>query len=271
VSGTADNPSSLHEAPRPESCIPPGEAVHSASPEILAAAASDPALNEELALTLLQRPDLSADIFARLSKNGRALNSRKVKVALIKHPKAPRHVAIPLLRHLFTFDLMRVALTPTVPADVKIVADKTLINRLESIPSGERLWLAKRGSGRIAAELLLDPEPRVIQTALTNPRLTEAGVIRALAQSTTPPALVEAVCHSSSWSVRREVRIALLRNADTRLACALEFARSLPENQLTEILHSSRLPENVKACLLKDFAERSEASLGKSSTQQVGP
>jgi hypothetical protein len=149
-------------------------------------------LNEELALTLLQRRDLSADIFVRLSKNGCALTGRKVKVALIEHPKAPRHVAIPLLRHLFTFDLMRVALTPTVPADVKIAADETLINRLDTMPSGERLSRARRGSGRIAAELLLDPEPRVIQAALTNPRLTAARVIRALTQRNAPAALVDA-------------------------------------------------------------------------------
>jgi hypothetical protein len=209
---------------------------------------------------LLQRRDLSADVLARLSKNGRALPSRKVKLALIEHPKISRHVAIPLLRHLFTFDLMRVALTPAVPADVKVIADETLINRLETIPTGERLSLAKRGSGRIAAGLLLDPEPRVVQTALTNPRLTEAAVIRALTQSNTPAALVEAVCHGSSWSVRREVRIALLRNAETPLAHALEFARSVPSTQLGEILHSSQLPENVKSCLLGDSVERSDAA-----------
>lgn len=216
---------------------------------------------------MLQRRDLPTDILARVSKNGRALASRKVKLALIEHPKAPRHVAIPLLRHLFTFDLMRVALTPTVPADVKMVADETLINRLESIPSGERLSLAKRGSARIAAELLLDPEPRVVQTTLANPRLTEAAVLRALTQSNTPAALVEAVCHRSDWSVRREVRIGLLRNAGTPLAHALQFARSLPSTQLREILHSSQLPESVKSCLLRDSVERSEASLNS----QCGP
>jgi len=155
---------------------------------------------------------------------------------------------------------MRVALTPTVPADVKLVADQTLINRLETIPTGERLSLAKRGSGRIAAELLLDSEPRVIETALTNPRLTEPAVIRALTQSNTPVALVEAVCHRSVWSVRREIRIALLRNAQTPLARALEFARSLSSTQLGEILHSSQLPENLKSCLLRDSEEASNAA-----------
>jgi hypothetical protein len=167
---------------------------------------------------------------------------------------------------------MRIALTPTVPADVKVVADETLINRMETIPLGERLSLAKRGSGRIATELILHPEPIVVQTALRNPRLTEAAVIRALTQSNTPAALVEAVCHRSSWSARREVRLALLRNAGTPLARALEFARSLPGRQLREVLHSSQLPENVKSCLLRDSVERSEAAAeGKENSNNKKP
>jgi hypothetical protein len=82
--------------------------------------------------------------------------------------------------------------------------------------------------------------------------------------------LVEAVCHKSGWSVRRQVRIALLHNAETPLAHALEFARSLPSTQLAEILHGSQLPENVKCCLLRDSVERSAAAAraGQNSTSR---
>src|SRR5437868_13627280 len=95
------------------------EAIHSTSPEVLAAAASNAALNEGLALTLLKRGDLLGEVLERLSKNSAAMKSRKVKLALVEHPKTPRHVSLPMVRHLFTFDLMRIALTPAVPSDVK--------------------------------------------------------------------------------------------------------------------------------------------------------
>ena len=65
--------------------------------------------------------------------------------------------------------------------------------------------------------------------------------------------LVEAVCHHAKWSLRREVRIGLLRTQHTPLARALEFARSLPAALLKEILHSSRLPMNIKEHLLKSL------------------
>jgi hypothetical protein len=67
---------------------------------------------------------------------------------------------------------------------------------------------------------------------------------------------VEAVCHHSKWSLRREIRLALLRNPHTPLACALEFARALPPPLLRDILHTSRLPERVKVYLRKDLEAR---------------
>src|SRR6266851_905149 len=149
------------------------DAVHSTSSDILTVAASDPALTEDLALVLLKRSDLPAQALDQLSKNGSLMKSRKVKLAVVEHPRTPRHVSIPIVRHLFTFDLMQVALTPVVPADIKMAAEESLINRLETIPQGERLSLANRASGRVAATPLLDPEPRVVHAALENSRLTE--------------------------------------------------------------------------------------------------
>ncbi len=243
------------EVTHAEIAAPPlEEAVHSSSLEVLAAAASNPALNEDFALTLLKRSDLPGEVLERLSKNASAMKSRKVKLALVEHPRTPRHVSLPMVRHLFTFDLMRVALSPAVPADVKAAADEAICNRTETISSGERLTLAHRASGRVATELLSDSEPRVIHAALENSRLTEAQVVKAVMRSDASPVLVNAVCHHAKWCLRREVRIALLRNPHTPMARAVEFARSLPAAVVREILHGSRLPANIREYLLKGLS-----------------
>jgi len=236
--------------------LPLPEAIHSPSADALAAAASDPRLTEDLALALLKRSDLPAEVLDQLSKNSGAMQSRKVKLAVVEHPKAPRHVSIPMVRHLFTFDLMQVALTPVVPADIKMAAEEALINRLETISSGEKLSLGHRASGRVAGVLLLDSEPRVIRAALENSRLTEASIIKALMRRDSRAAFVEVVCHHARWSPRRGIRIALLRNEKTPLARALEFARSLPAGLVREILQGSRLPPQIRSHLLKEVAER---------------
>lgn len=214
---------------------------------------------EDAALALLKRQDLAPDVLEQISKNSTLLKSRKVKLALVAHSKTPRHISVPLLRHLFTFDLTLVSLTPIVAADIRVAAEETLVARLETVSSGERLSLARRGSGRIAGELLRDVEPRVIKAALENGRLTEALVIKALMRAGAPAAFVQAVCRHPKWSLRREVRLALLRNENTPLAPALEFARSLPAAIVRDALQSTRLPASIKSCLIKELAGRGAA------------
>jgi hypothetical protein len=248
-------------------------------PADLLRAATDPALTEDLALALLKRADLPPEVLEQLARNSNALKTRKVRIALASHPHTPRHVSVPLARQFYTFDLMKVALSPGVPADVKVAVDDVLIARLKMVTVGERLTLARRASGRVAAALLLEVEnterkndrkidhkakaaesvaraTRVMQTALENPRLTEAFVINSVLHRAAGAALVHAVAQHAKWSPRREIRAALLRTEHLSLARALEFSHEIPVPRLQELLASSRLPAKIKDQLLREnFAE----------------
>jgi hypothetical protein len=215
--------------------------------------AADIALSEDLILAQLKIRDLPADQIEQISKSSVASKSRKVRLALAAHPHAPRRLVLRLIRDLYTFDLMQFALLPAAAADLKRVADDLLVSRLASVSLGERISLARRCSGSVAAALLVDKESRVWQTALENSRLGEAAIVKALQRPGTAPAFVDAVCHHAKWSLRPDVRVALLRNPHTPLAHALEFARRLPPPQLRDILHTSRLPETIKGYLRKDL------------------
>ncbi len=232
--------------------------IHERSPEVLTAVASDSRLTEDLALGLLTRRDLPRQALEALSKNVAVMKSRKVVLALVGHSYTPRHVALPIVRHLYTFELMSLALLPAVAADLKLAVEEALINRLKTISAGERLTLAKRGSTRIAATLLTDPDERVIEAALQNPHMTEASVVKAIMTETAPPGLLDLVCRSPNWSVRREVGVALLRNEKTPLARAIAIADSLPTAVLRDVLHYSRLTPNIKAYLLKEIERRNQ-------------
>lgn len=210
------------------------------------------AQNEDLLLALLKRRDLASEEIEQLSQNSAAMKSRKVCSAIAAHPRTPRHTALRLLRQFRTFDLMNFALQPAVAADLKHVAEQQLIAQLPSVTMGERLTLARRGTQAVAAALLLDKELRVSLVALENARLTEGAVIKGIMQAKAAATFVEAVCHHSKWSLRREVRMALLRNPHTPLACALEFARVLPPPLLRDIMHSSGLPQRIKNYLLDE-------------------
>jgi len=234
------------------SALPPADAIHSAERDDLMRAAADPALTGDLALALLQRADVPGEVLEQLAKNRTALKLRKVKVALACHLHTPRHVSVPLIRQFYTFDLMKVAFSPVVPADVKLSADETLIARLKTITLGERLTLARQASGRIAGALLLDTEQRIMRAALENSRLTEAPIVQAVLKPAASAALVQAVSRHAKWSYRRDVQIALLRSEHLSLARALAFARGIPPAQLREILQISRLPARIKEQLLRE-------------------
>lgn len=216
-------------------------------------AAADPVLGEDAALALLKKSDLPPEAIEQLSKHGGIAKSHKVRLAMAAHPRTPRHISIPLLRHLFSCQLMDVALAPRAPAEVRVAAEEALIHRLATIPSGQKLSLARRASRRVAEELLLDAELRVMQAALENSRLTEASMVKALLHRDASAGFVLAVCHHPMWPLLREVRIALLRSEWTPLVEALEFARELPRMLVNEILQASNLPERVKAAVRKQL------------------
>ena len=185
--------------------------IDDASPEVLVAAAADAGFTEDLALALLKRADIQPHELEKLAKNKNVLKFREAKLALIAHPKTPRHASVPFIRQLYLFDLMQVALIPTVPADIRKAADDALLLRLETVTLGERLALARRASGRIAAVLLSDKEPRVMQAALQNPRLTEAALIRSILRPDSTATLIDAVGRNAKWSARQQVRLLLIR------------------------------------------------------------
>lgn len=229
--------------------------------ERLREAAADGALGTDGALNLLKRADLPSAVIEELARNANVARQRKVRRAIVEHPKTPRHISLPLLRQLYTFDLMQVALAPVVPADVKLAADQALCVRMETISVGEKLSLARRGSGNVAGTLLLDADERVVGAALQNSRLTEVSVVKAL-MGEGSAALVEAVGGHPQWSLRRDVRVALLRNEHTSMARAVEFSRTMSPAEVREILRESRLAGDIKEFLLED-AERREKSGGE--------
>jgi hypothetical protein len=217
---------------------------------------SDSALTEDQALAVLNNRDLPTSDLEHIAKNSALMKSRKLRLAVAAHPRTPRRIALRLIRELYTFELMQFSMMPVAPADLKRSASDLLVARIASVTLGERISLARRSSALVAAALLLDKEARVWQTALENPRLTEAAVVKALRSPNATAQFVELVCGHAKWSLRPEIRIALLRNPHTPLARAVEFARRLPPPQLRDILHSSRLPEKIKAYLRRELRER---------------
>ena len=241
------------------------ELVHHPSAEVLEKVAADPALSEDLALALLARRDLPHVVIEALVKNAAVMKGRRVMLAVVAHPHTPRHVSLPLIRHLYTFELMQLALLPPLAADLKLAAERAILVRLDTVSAGERLTLAKRASAGLVAALLLDSEARVIEAALANPRMTEAAVVRALMRQNSPEKLAALVCRDSKWCNRREVQLALMGSGKAPLGLLLSMMRNMPPTALHQALQSVRLSPAVKQHLMRELEGRAKSAAGVSA------
>jgi hypothetical protein len=230
----------------PERAKPIEDLVASIDSADLTAAADDSRLTPDLALALLQKRDLPPRAIELVSRNRSVLKHRTVNAAIAAHPRTPRWVAVPVLRRMFTFELMQIASAPAVAPHVKMVANEVIVSRLESISAGERMTLAKQGSRALASVLLSDAEPRISEAALDSPRLAEGDVVKALMQDDAPQHLIVATARHTKWRTRNEVQAAILKHPQCPLACAVEIADYAPESVLRSVLANSRLADEVK-------------------------
>ena len=216
------------------------------SQDVLEALLENPQLREQHLMILLARRDLPREIVSRVAQRNDWMKSYSVKLAVVKHPRTPRYLALPLMNFLYLFDLLAVATAPGVPADLKRVVEDAILSQLEGIALGQRLSLARRGSHRGAAGLLADGDPQVIAAALSNPSLTEPAVAAALLLEKSTRHLTESVLGHPRWSAQYNVKLALLRNKHLSLARCMRLLPDLARTDLVDLVSDPRVAGNVR-------------------------
>ncbi len=224
--------------------------------EVLVGLARNPNLQERDLLRLLERKDLPSEALREIAARKETRGHYGIKLAMARHPKTPRLISLPLLKFLHLFDLLRVAQTPAVPADVKIAAEENILRQVETLPRGEKLTLARRGTGRVVASLLVSEDRELIQAGLDNTFLTEAHVLKLLALEALPALVVESVAHHPKWSLRYHLRLALLRHPRTPFQQILTFLPDIAVTDLRDVCLDHRMPEQVRHYILGHCAER---------------
>ncbi len=224
--------------------------------EVLVGFARNPNLLERDLLRLLERKDLAGEVIREIAAHKEATRHYSVKLALARHPRTPRLVSLPILKFLYLFDLVRVSQTPGVPTDVKLVAEENILKRVDTIPRGEKISLARRGSGRVAAGLLVTDDRELIAATLDNPYLTEAHLLRVLALEHLPSVVVEVIADHAKWSYRYHLRLAMIRNPMTPLPRVLAFISDMAVNDLRDACLDRRMPDAVRKYVLAHCAER---------------
>ena len=238
---------------------------------VLIALAKNPNLGEPELLKLLERKDLPREAVQSIASRREAGQSYRIRLGIARHPRSSRQLALPLLKFLFLFDLLQVCQSPAIPADVKMLAEEMILKRTEEIPRGEKMSLARRATGRIAASLLLSPDTELIEAALDNPFLTEAHLLKVLFRSEgVDELLVEKVAHHAKWSRRYHIRLTLLRIPSLPFHQVLAFVPDLAVSDLRTICLDRKMNEKVRKYLWAHCEERLKRRKQKLNSKPSG-
>jgi len=209
--------------------------IHEAGEEVLLALLENPRLDETHVTRLLARLDLPANVLGAIGAEGKWAASESVRLGLARHPRTPKRIALSVVRQLYLFDLVRLSLMPSAPADIKRVAEEIIISRVPHIPVGQKLTLARRGPSRVVGALLAEGQPQAVKLALANPFLTESQILKVLAKAGVPERVVAAIAQDAKWSRQYNIRAALVRNPHTPAARVLGFLHDLTLHDLKDI------------------------------------
>lgn len=216
------------------------------SDELLVAALRNPELDENHLLTLLKRRGLPEDVFAIIFASKRLQESGKVAIALACHPEIPAHMAQTLVPRFYILDLAKVCAMPGITPDLRLLAERCIVQRLPTQPLGTKLSLARRGSSAVAEALLREGLPQLVEACLDNPYLKEGAVHQFIASYQANAETISMVARNGRWKGRPNLRLAILKNPRTPAIWFTLFLPGLPPLVLRELLTVQRLTPGQK-------------------------
>lgn len=233
--------------------------LHHPATDVLLALLDNPALDEPKLCLLLERKNLPGEVLEEVARRKPLQKSYQVKRALAFHPRTPRLHGLRLLRDLYLMDLVQLALSPSVPAELKHAAEGQLLARLTQLPLGQKITLARRGPARVCGALVAEGHAQVVPVALDNSNLTEAQILKVLSRDKLPLSVIPAIIQHRKWSVAYNVRLALVRHPSSPLATILGYLPELTVSDLRELASPGIVSENLRRYLLAEVQRRMRA------------
>jgi hypothetical protein len=234
-----------------------GALVPGAGDAVLLALLENSQLQQSHLLLLLEHRELSAAILERIAARKQWLRDPALRRSLVAHIHTPPWLATKLARDLDITDLLTISFRPSVPAEVRRFADELLLAHLPQLSLGQKLSLARKGPGRIAAELLAGGDPRVARVSLDNAYLTEAQLLRILANDKLLAGALIAVATHAKWSAFANVRAALLSHSNTPLEQIVPLLPRLSQGDLDRLSQSPELRSDLRDAIQREYEARS--------------
>ena len=140
--------------------------IPGAGESALLALLENPQLQQSHLLLLLESRELGAAIIERIAARKEWVRDTNIRRGLVAHSRTPPWLAMKLARELEVSDLLTISFRPSVPAEIRRFAEELIVAHIPQLALGQRLSLARKGPGRVVAELLAGGDARVARVAL---------------------------------------------------------------------------------------------------------
>lgn len=214
--------------------------IQSSCEEVLLTALRNPELDQQHLLTLLKRRGIGA-VIPVIHATKRLIDGAAVKCALAAHPETLPHIAHTLLPLIYIFDLLKLCYIPGVSPDIRVAAERKIIQQIPTQPLGIKLTLARRGTAAVLEALLREGLPNTLEICLDNSHLKEGSLHQFLLSAQANAENISLVARNNRWKSRPNIRLAILKNPRTPLIWFTAWLPGLPVTTRRDLLASPRL------------------------------
>jgi len=230
--------------------------VQDPSPKVVRALLGNRQLTEEDILIVANRKNVPADVLEIIARDKRWSESYPVRLALARNPKAPLSVSLPIARFLRLFDLEEITRSHFVPLVFRHKVESLIIERIPTMPLGNKKTLAKKAAGNVLLKLLLDRDAEVVQLCLNNPNMVEGHLFKIINRKDTSAGTIMMIAGHPNWSNRSLIRFSLVRNAHTPLSLSVPFLQSVKLMDLQELYADPSLPITIRPFVHRELVKR---------------
>jgi hypothetical protein len=230
--------------------------VHDPSPRVLRSLLLNSLLHEDDVLIIANRKNVSAEILEIIARDKRWAASYPVKLALVRNPRSPLSVSLSLARFLRIFDLEEITRNPLVPIVLRHKIAAMIIERVPTMPLGNKKTLARKAAGSVLVKLLQERIPEVVLLCLDNPHLVEGHLYRIINRADCSPKTILSIADHPRWSNRPLIRFALVRSPHTPLTLSDRFLKQMRQVDLRELFSDPSLPVTVRPLVHRELRER---------------
>ncbi len=230
--------------------------VHDPSPRVIRALLGNRLLTEEDVLIIAGRKNLPPDILETIARDKRWSESYPVRLALARNPKSPLAVSLSIARFLRLFDLEEITRSHFIPLVFRHKVEAMIVERLPTMPLGNRKTLAKKAAGSVLLKMLQDRDAEVVRLCLNNPNMVEGHLFKIINRQDTTAETIMMIARHPNWSSRTLIRFSLVRNTYTPLSLSVPFLAGMKLMDLRELYADPLLPITVKPFVHRELFRR---------------